>query len=353
MRGTYTVTVTDANGCTTTTAVNISNIGGPSATSSKINVACNGGLTGSATAIASGGTSPYTYSWAPSGGTNATASGLSAGTYTCTVTDKKGCLTFDTVTITQPTAITNNITSQHSTCGNSNGSAKVTASGGTGAFTYSWTPGGNTNANISGLSAGTYSVTVTDANGCTITASTTITNIGNIKLDTVCCDTLILTGQSAVLNVITGSPSYTYNWGPPVNLSCTNCPDPIASPTVTTTYTVTVTDSNGCSVERQVTVTVESPCSDFKVPNIFTPNNDGINDDFVVTVPYPSSYNISVFDRWGKVVYSSSDPTTYWNGELNNSNYLVPDGSYYYVIKASCGSNNYLKKGFVEVVGSK
>jgi gliding motility-associated-like protein len=112
-------------------------------------------------------------------------------------------------------------------------------------------------------------------------------------------------------------------------------------------------DASGCSVERTVTIFVETPCADFSVPNIFTPNNDGINDDFVINVLNPSSYTINIYDRWGKEVYTSSDPTVYWNGKQLNTQYLVPDGVYYYIVKATCGSNNYLKKGFVQVVGEQ
>ncbi len=87
------------------------------------------------------------------------------------------------------------------------------------------------------------------------------------------------------------------------------------------------------------------------MPNIFTPNNDGRNDDFVINILNPATYSINIYDRWGKEVYTSTDPTVYWNGNLLNTPYLVSDGVYYYIIKATCGSNDYVKKGFVQVVG--
>jgi gliding motility-associated-like protein len=173
---------------------------------------------------------------------------------------------------------------------------------------------------------------------------------------TACCDTTIISGDTVTINAY-GDVSYI--WSPSTSLSCSTCPNPVASPTVTTTYTVVSTDSNGCKTSREVTVFVE--CVDFVVPNVFTPNNDGRNDDFV---PYyiiggtihngvgnVSSYTITIYDRWGKQVYNSSDPTKYWNGTLNNTNYLVPDGVYYYIIKATCGGNNYDHHGFVQVLG--
>lgn len=132
-------------------------------------------------------------------------------------------------------------------------------------------------------------------------------------------------------------------------LSCDTCANPVASPSVTTTYTVISTDANGCTSARTVTVIVEMPCADFAVPNIFTPNDDGINDDFVIRILNPSSYSIEIYDRWGKKVYASTNPDVYWNGRILSTQYLVPDGVYYYIIKATCGSNNYIKKGFVQV----
>ena len=176
--GTYTVTVTDANGCMATrsftitepTAIN-------TAVGSQTNVSCNGGSNGSASVVPSGGTPGYTYSWAPSGGTAATATGLTAGTYTVTVTDANGCMATRSFTITEPTAINTAVGSQTNvSCnGGSNGSASVVPSGGTPGYTYSWSPSGGTAATATGLTAGTYTVTVTDANGCMATRSFTLT----------------------------------------------------------------------------------------------------------------------------------------------------------------------------------
>ena len=112
-------------------------------------------------------------------------------------------------------------------------------------------------------------------------------------------------------------------------------------------------DKNGCSASKCVTIGVEIPCADFTVPNVFTPNNDGRNDDFVIHILNPSTYRIDIYDRWGKEMYTSADPTVYWNGRITGTQYLVPDGIYYYIIKATCGTNSYVKKGFVQVVGEQ
>lgn len=141
------------------------------------NIACNGRATGSATPSVTGGTSPYTYSWAPSGGTAATDTDLSAGVHTVTVTDAVGVQGTAQFTLTQPTALQTSIVAKTdvSSNGGKTGSATVSASGGTPGYTYSWSPSGGTGSTASGLAAGTYKVTVTDANSCIATQILTIT----------------------------------------------------------------------------------------------------------------------------------------------------------------------------------
>ena len=170
--GSYTVTVTDANGCTATRNYLLTQPSAIStATGSQTNVSCNGGTNGSASVSPSGGTPGYTYSWSPSGGTAATATGLAAGSYTVTVTDANGCTATRNYFLTQPSVISTATGSQTNvSCnGGTNGSASVTASGGTPGYSYSWSPSGGTAATATGLAAGSYTVTVTDANGCTAT----------------------------------------------------------------------------------------------------------------------------------------------------------------------------------------
>lgn len=143
----------------------------------QVNVPCNGGTNGFVSATVSGGTAPYSYTWYPGGHTGSAISGLRAGTYTLTVTDAIGTTQTQSWNITQPSALiatiasTTNVTSP----GGSDGSATAYVSGGTGGYTYSWAPTGGTAATASGLSAGTYTVTVTDANMCQSTHSITIT----------------------------------------------------------------------------------------------------------------------------------------------------------------------------------
>lgn len=176
--GSYTVTITDANGCSEVGNATVGNIGGPQGTATATDVTCNGDSDGTATITPSGGSTPYTYAWS-SGGSTQTITGLAAGTYTVTVTDAQGCiLNGGSVTVGEPTAIANaNTVTDESVMGANDGAITAAGSGGTGALTYAWTgPNGYTGsgASISGLEPGAYVLTITDANGCTFTDNITV-----------------------------------------------------------------------------------------------------------------------------------------------------------------------------------
>ncbi|WP_207494460.1 T9SS type A sorting domain-containing protein [Aridibaculum aurantiacum] len=168
--GTYTVVITDAVGCTGTVTATVTQPAAPVSGSTVVtNVSCFGGSNGSINLTPAGGTGPYTYLW-NTGATTEDRTGLAAGTYSVTITDANGCThSINNITITQPAALVATAASQtNASCSNqNNGSATVSASGGAGSYTYSWSPSGGTAATATGLSAGTYTVVVTDANGCT------------------------------------------------------------------------------------------------------------------------------------------------------------------------------------------
>ncbi len=251
--GAYTVTVTDGNGCISNAGVTVANNGGATtAIQSSTNVNCNGGNNGSATVSAAGGATPYTYSWSPSGGTNATANGLTAGNYTVTVTDATGCISAANVTITQPAAITASTTSTSATCGSSNGSASVNANGGTGVLTYIWSPSGGTNATANNLGVGSYTVTITDAGGCSITATAAVSNVGGPTITASVGTNVSCNGGNngtASVNVSGGTGPFTYAWSPSggTGTNATNLP--------AGTYTVSVADANGCASTQSINIT--------------------------------------------------------------------------------------------------
>jgi len=251
--GNYLVTVTDNKGCTKTISATVNNAGAPSVSiSNSTNVSCFGGSNGSATASGSGGTGALTYSWAPSGGTGSTGTGMTAGTYTVSVTDVNGCTVVTTVAITQPVVVAAGISaSVNVSCnGGNNGSATATATGGTGAMTFTWN-NGQVAANATGLSAGTYTVTARDANGCTQTATVAITQPTIVTVG-VSSNTMVScfggNNGTATATAKGGTGAMTFSWN---NGQVTAAATGLSAGT----YTVTATDANGCSKISTVTIT--------------------------------------------------------------------------------------------------
>jgi hypothetical protein len=262
--GNYTVTITSSNGCSTTKSFTITQPSALVVTPSQTNLSCNGGSNGSASVIVTGGTGAYTYSWSPSGGTAATASGLTAGNYTVTITDANLCQTTQSFAITQPIALTATTSHTNVSCnGGSNGSATVSAAGGTGAYTYVWSPTGGSAATASGLAAGTYTVTITDANSCQTTSNVTITEplilSATTSQNNVTC--LGETNGSATVSVTGGTGTYTYSWSPSGGTAAT------ASGLAAGNYTVTITDANLCTLTKSVTI-LTNPDILSPVPNV-------------------------------------------------------------------------------------
>ncbi|WP_125723486.1 T9SS type A sorting domain-containing protein [Flavobacterium ustbae] len=250
--GTYTLTVTDANSCIQTQTFTITEPDALNTTTSKTDVSCNGGTNGSATVNVTGGTGAYTYSWAPSGGTAATASGLAAGTYTVTINDANLCQTTATVTIEEPDLLTATIAKTDVLCNQANdGTATVTPSGGTGTYSYSWSPSGGTAATATGLSPGTYTVTVTDSNTCFTTASVLITEPSQLSATDSQTNVSCNGGNDGTATVVAtgGTGNYSYLWAPSGGTAAT------ATGLSAGTYTITATDENSCSVVNTITIT--------------------------------------------------------------------------------------------------
>lgn len=249
--GNYSCTITDSKGCVLIKSFAIIQSSGFAATTSQVNVSCNGGNNGSATVTPSGGAAPYLYSWTPSGGTGATASGLTAGNYVCTITDGNGCVLQKNFTITEPAPLTATTSQTNVSCnGGNNGSASVAPSGGTSPYSYLWSPGGATSASISGLTVNTYACTITDSKGCTLVKNFNIAQ--PVALTAMASQTNVLcngdNNASATVAVSGGTPSYSYQWTPSggtgasaFNLSANN-------------YACTITDSKGCVLIKNFTI---------------------------------------------------------------------------------------------------
>lgn len=252
--GTYSVIVSDANGCSDSASFNLNNISSINISSTITKVTCSGGNNGAIDVTVSGGTSPYTFLWS-NGATTEDVSGLVAGTYTINITDDNGCQFSEDLTVgTLPAISISLANSSNEMCGTSNGAISINVSGGSGSYGYSWN-NGMTSEDISGLTSGTYVITVTDANGCQASKSYSIVNdVSN------CSAYCYLTVQSNVVNENCGDGAGSID----VTINDATQPYIVSWSTgVTTedltglnagTYTITVTDANQCVEVANVVV---------------------------------------------------------------------------------------------------
>jgi len=253
--GTYGVTVTDANGCTYSAAAQINQPDSLVVTASETySVGCNGASDGAVSATASGGFLPYTYQWSTSE-TTSIISGKQAGQYSVTVTDGNGCTAIDTVSLTEPSALTASVTVDSIVVcyGDDDGAVTANASGGTTPYSYFWNDGPNTQSRT-GLSGGTYTVTVLDNNGCSTTASAYVDYLTSSMSafvqasgDEACEEA---NDGFAIINASSyrGSQSdLSYLW----NDGDTNR---IRNGLAPGSYSFTITDSAGCSANNTVTI---------------------------------------------------------------------------------------------------
>ncbi|MEI8202567.1 MAG: gliding motility-associated C-terminal domain-containing protein [Bacteroidota bacterium] len=352
--GTYPIRVVDTYGVVfmvTDTASLPDCAGCPHFTFNPSNIVnvCPGQSTGSFTVTPTGGVSPYILNLKNTGGTSIAAyanvngsqsfTGLAAGAYNLVAADSNGCMDSTIVTITQTTEMVITLTPQNEGCqGSCDGAITTSVTGGNGPYSFVWS-NGQTSQDLTGLCPGNYSVTVTDANTCTKSNSSSLTY-----------NTAINAGFSA--NPQTGGPplnvSFTYN-GTGATIWNWNFGDGSTS-TISNpshifdsigTYTVTLIVSSGtpdfCLDTAKMTIIVQKP-SLIIIPNVFTPNGDGSNDEFIIQYREIKSFKCTVFNRWGKKIYEWTDVSKGWDGKTNSGG-LAADGVYYYIISAT-GTDN-------------
>ena len=268
---TYSVLISDVNGCTATKTITVTQ---PALLTSIItfstyyngnNISCNGMSDGGIALTVLGGTTAYTYNWS-NGETTQNITGLTSGTYSVFVTDVNGCTTTNTMTLTQPTALSNTIAvssnyhSQNVSCfGSADGSIDLTLAGGTPLYTYSWS-NGETTQDISGLSANTYSVLIIDANGCTLTNTIVVTQPVLLTSTVTSTSVLCFGGNTGTASVAAsgGTTPYTYLW----DASAANQTTSTASGLAIGTYSVLVTDINGCTSTNTVSISQPAKLAD-------------------------------------------------------------------------------------------
>ena len=256
----YTVTVTDADGCTITIMDTINEPTAITANAVPTDANCFNGDDGSIDLTVSGGTPSYTYAWNNGAGNSEDPTNLAANTYTVIITDANGCTHTVGATIDEPAEISLSSTTDATSCfGYSDGSIDLTVNGGTGPYNYQWTGGADPVQDPANLSAGPYSVIVTDNNGCTATLQDEVMQPAGMSMDinlsqfgnfnVSCFNT---TDGSATAEVNGGTPPYAYNWS-------TNGTGQMESNLAPGNYSVVVTDNNGCTIEGTTELTAPEP----------------------------------------------------------------------------------------------
>jgi len=256
--GIYTLSIGDATGgCIRTQTINLSQPNALLVTATTTSITCGGSCNASLAGSAAGGTPAYSYTWttpAPATIVAPTINGQCVGTYTLNISDANGCTNQTVVTVAAPTTMTVQISPTSPSCfGGCNGTITSTVTGGTPTYTYNWSTGSNATS-VSGLCAGNYSLTITDANGCIQTTATTVAPTPSITITTTAVPTNCAGSCDGSASALAsgGTPPYVYSWNTiPVTTNTTGTVAGLCSGN----YVVTVTDANGCIQNANVIIT--------------------------------------------------------------------------------------------------
>uniref|UniRef100_UPI00261CE667 HYR domain-containing protein n=1 Tax=Fluviicola sp. TaxID=1917219 RepID=UPI00261CE667 len=343
--GSYSLTVTDANGCTLTFNTTITQPDSLILQAVISNATCNAS-NGSIQTLVTGGTTPYAYDWS-NGSSNQNLNNVSGGSYNVLVTDAHGCQAaysgvILSVTNLDASAIVTNV----SCYGGDNGEATVVISNGNPPYAYQWSTGGN-NAHQTSLPAGTYSVLITDEFGCSAVVNIVVGEPDSLIVDLTVSSYLPGfnvstnggTDGSVSANVSGGTGPYSYFWS---TKDTTNNINNLGAGE----YLLNVTDGNGCIATVIVKLTQPDV---LEMPQGFSPNADGDNDYFVVhgIKSYPDN-NIKVFNRWGNIVYQKDGYADEWYGE-NKAGDPLPDATYFVILNVVVGGKDKVLKGYVDL----
>ncbi len=362
--GVHSYTVNDSNGCIASIETfTIDGLTGISTTlTSQTNVSCFNGTNGLVTYTTSG-TGPMSYTLTNVLTTNSitnstgTFANLSAGNYSIVVVGAGGCLDTDILSINQPTSsvVINSVSTNSALCNGSVGTVSINITGGTPTYTINWN-GTTSSLTTHTFIAGTYTVSVFDANGCSTSSETfTILEPMPITLASYNINPPCPSQSNGSIDIVIqgGAPSYTVNWSPIISVTTGSVSN--LSNIKADNYTAIITDENGCVLPYVVTVDeVQGANCDIKVPELFSPNKDSKNDtwEIIGLNNYPNN-SVQIFNRWGSEVYSAKPYNNDWDGKDYGSNSIfgkgdLPVGTYYFILDLGNGSKPI--HGYIQLV---
>ena len=269
-------------------------------------ISCFGESDGSIQAEVSG-TAPFTYMWS-TGDTEASIAGIIAGSYSVTVTDGNGCTTSGEIILFEPDRFTIGLEISHPDCFNSDdGSISINQTGGIAPIKYSINEVNfQSSPMFVNLTSGIYTITVLDANDCV--AKEILWINAPLMVSVELGDNMqLIPGDTVVINAIVNVPFdslASVEWNGLMNPDCPGCLTQAVAPIITTTYSISVSTLDGCHDEDALTLFVEND-NNVYVPNIFSPNGDGVNDEFVISIKngVEKITSFIIYDRWGNVLY--------------------------------------------------
>lgn len=346
--GTYNLTLTDDNGCEAIQEAIVKMDGWIEMESEASDISCFGMNDGTLTVNANGKNFPFDITWdnGNQSGVGENPTNLEPGTYYVTATDNTGvCHKIDTLEIIEPDSLIASARIDSSSICELQTESIVTIEGvlnSRGAVTYSADGINFDSDNRFVLNAGqSYTLSVEDAAGCGTDMEVTLPEPSGLSVD-LPSDLVLKLGDNLTLDPdYAATTNVNFQWSPPEGLSCDDCPNPEVVPTNTTTYTLKVSDDNGCVKETSVIVYL---LTDRRVytPNIFSPNGDGSNDLYTIftSTDALSVNTLQIFDRWGERVYES--PSDFvagdefrhgWDGKVNGQ--IAPNGVYVFMAEIS------------------
>lgn len=343
--GTYSVTVSDAWGCFGTASYRVVSPTAITMSSQVVNPHCYNSADGSISVEVGGGRPPYNYMWT-NGSMSTSLINVRAGTYGLVVSDSEGCILRHDFTLSSPQMITIETEIVDATCyGQANGTMTVTALGGVGHYMFGIgkNPTMQDDSIFEHLAAGFYNVVASDANGCTADVQVTVLQPERIQLDFAIKEPTCRDSNDGSIEIFASGGAQPYVYALDSYVSDSSLFEKL-NPGL---YSVAVTDANGCFVVERGIVVPANWINCIDIPDVFTPNGDGINDEWIIEHidMFPEAH-IYVFNRWGQLLYKGQGNDAPWDGRFRG--HFVPSGVYTYIV--DLGENKDKLEGTVTVL---